>query len=74
MIVWNDIAEGNLPEIGKPVLVYPDWEFGELDENGAFCISSDMGYYEQMAYGFKEPDGFRYKSDVIIYWTEVNEP
>ena len=39
MIAWNDIAEGKLPEIGKPVLIYPDWEFGELDENGAFCIS-----------------------------------
>ena len=32
MIAWNDIAEGKLPEIGKPVLIYPDWEFGELDE------------------------------------------
>ena len=74
MISWKDIAEGNLPEIGKPVLIYPDWEFGELGENGAFCISSDMGYYEQIAYGFEEPEGFIYKSDVIRYWTEINEP
>ena len=76
MILWNDIAKGEIPEVGKEVLWYPSFCFGYFSENGIVSMDSDNGWWDDLAYGFAQPETHRHKLplDVVQYWTEVNHP
>ena len=76
MIEWNDIKKGQLPVKGEEVLWYPSLCFGSIDENGIVSMDSDMGWWDDLAYGFSQPEKHRHKLplEVVQYWTEVNHP
>ena len=50
--------------------------FGSIDENGIVSMDSDMGWWDDLAYGFNQPEKHRHKLplEVVQYWTEVNHP
>ena len=54
MIEWNDIEKGQLPVKGEEVLWYPSLCFGSIDENGIVSMDSNMGWWDDLAYGFNQ--------------------
>ena len=76
MIVWNDVEKGEVPKVGEAIFCYPSLCFGRVGENGIVTLDENMGHWDELLYGFNQPDNHRYNKplDIIRYWTEVNEP
>ena len=69
MIEWNDIEKGQLPVKGEEVLWYPSLCFGSIDENGIVSMDSNMGWWDDLAYGFNQPENT--DIDFLLRWFSI---